>query len=210
MKIPQIERFNAEKIAEKIIVFSRHCVEKKGFFSIVLAGGNTPQQVYDILEQKQPNSNKWEIFFGDERDVPIGDLARNSTMVEKTMPQLIAKAAYFPILSAKDYDLLIAQKMPFDLVLLGIGEDGHTAGIFPDKTYRYLDYVQIINDAPKPPPRRISLRIEALNLSRETWVLATGKSKQSALKKWFDGEKLPISAIEPLEELILFCDQDFL
>jgi len=207
MKMPEIMLFNPEQIAEKIIAFSRICIEKNGLFRIVLAGGNTPKQIYEVLEKKSPNSKDWEIFYGDERDLPIGDSERNSTMVEKAMPQLIAKAAHFPILSAHDYDKLVSQKIPFDLVLLGIGEDGHTASIFPDKTYSYLDYVQIIDDAPKPPLHRISLTAKTLNSTAQTWVFATGQSKQYALKQWVNGEKLPIAEIEPREKLILFSDQ---
>lgn len=210
MTLPHIEFFNPEKIVNQLIDFACFCVYQMGYFRLVLAGGNTPKQIYEILEQKQPDSSKWEIFFGDERDVPINHPDRNSTMVEKVIPQLIKKSRYYPILNAKDYDILIAQKMPFDLVLLGIGEDGHTASIFPNKTYSYLNYVQIIEDAPKPPPRRISLTAKTLSSTTQAWVFATGKSKKDVLKQWFDGKKLPIAEIEPRKELILFCDKDFL
>jgi 6-phosphogluconolactonase len=144
---------------------------------------------------------------GDERDVPINHADRNSTMIEQTMPQLIEKSHYYPLLNAQEYDELIAQKIPFDLVLLGMGEDGHTAGIFPDKTYTYLNYLQITDDAPKPPSRRMSLRIEALNSSRQIWVFVTGESKKNALNQWFNGKNLPIAQIKALENLILFCDK---
>jgi 6-phosphogluconolactonase len=207
MKPSQIEYFDSEKISNQLIEFAYFCISTKGRFRLVLAGGNTPKQIYEILEQKQPNSTKWEIFFGDERDVPIKHPERNSTMVEKAMFQLIEKAHYYPILNAKDYDILIAQKMPFDLVLLGVGEDGHTASIFPDKTYSYLDYVQIIEDAPKPPPRRISLNVRTLNNTQQAWVFATGDLKKDVLNQWFNGEKLPIAEIEPIDKFILFSDK---
>lgn len=223
MTLPHIEFFNPEKIVNQLIDFACFCVYQMGYFRLVLAGGNTPKQIYEILEQKQPDSSKWEIFFGDERDVPINHPDRNSTMVEKVIPQLIEKSHYYPILNAKDYDNLIKslptlehgnerneRKSLFDLVLLGIGEDGHTASIFPNKTYTYLNYVQIIEDAPKPPPRRISLTAKTLSSTTQAWVFATGKSKKDVLKQWFDGKKLPIAEIEPRKELILFCDKDFL
>jgi len=205
MKMPEMMLFDPEKIVKQLIKFADFCISQKGYFRLILAGGNTPKQVYEILEQKQPDSSKWELFFGDERDLPINHLDRNSTMVEKTMPQLIKKARYYPISNAKDYDNLIAQKMPFDLVLLGVGEDGHTASVFPNKTYTYLDHVQIIEDAPKPPPRRISLSINTLNNTQQTWVFMTGESKKNILKQWLNhNEDLPITSIKPIEKLTLF------
>lgn len=207
MKPSHIEFFEPEKIVKQLIDFAKFSILDKGYFRLVLAGGNTPKQIYGLLEQKQIDSSKWEIFVGDERDVPLNHADRNSTMIEQAMPQLIEKSHYFPIINAEDYDDLIAQKMPFDLVLLGIGEDGHTAGIFPNKTYTYLKYLQITDNAPKPPPRRISLKIEALNPSREIWVFASGESKKIILNQWFNGEALPIAEIQPLEKLILFCDK---
>jgi len=217
MKPLQIMLFDPEKIANQLIDFACFCVFKKGCFRLALAGGNTPKQIYEILEQKQPDSSKWEIFFGDERDVPINHPDRNSTMVEKAMSQLIEKSHYYPLLNAKDYDNLIKniltleygneKKSLFDLVLLGIGEDGHTAGIFPDKTYTYLKNLQIIEDAPKPPPRRMSLNVKTLNNTQQTWVFATGESKKDALNQWFNNENLPITQIKPLKKLILFSDK---
>jgi len=207
MKMPIMMLFDPENITNQLIDFANFCISKKDYFRLVLAGGNTPKQIYEILEQKQPDSTKWEIFFGDERDVPINHPDRNSTMVEKAMPQLIGKAHYYPILNERNYDHLIAQKMPFDLVLLGIGEDGHTASIFPNKTYTYLENLQIIEDAPKPPPRRMSLNVKTLNNTQQTWIFATGKSKKNILKQWFDGEKLPIAKIEPIDKFILFSDK---
>jgi 6-phosphogluconolactonase len=232
MKPLKIILFNPEKIANQLVDFAGFCVSKNGYFRLVLAGGNTPKQIYEILEQKQPDSTTWELFFGDERDLPINHPDRNSTMVEKAMPQLIKKSHYYPILNAKDYDNLIKsiptqehgnekrgahenekngkkneRKSLFDLVLLGVGEDGHTASIFPNKTYSYLNYLQIIEDAPKPPPSRISLNVKALNDTQQTWVFATGESKKDVLNQWFNGKKLPIADIEPIDKFILFSDK---
>ncbi len=66
MKPSNIEIFNSETIARQLIDFTRFYASQKNYFRLVLAGGNTPKQVYEFLEQKQPDSSKWEIFFGDD------------------------------------------------------------------------------------------------------------------------------------------------
>lgn len=206
MKNPEIRRFEPLEIAKQLMDLAESCLCQQGSFKVVLAGGKTPAQLYKILEEKQPDTTKWKIFVGDERNVPLHHAERNSTMIEQTMPTLLKKAHYYPLLTAQEYDKLIAHQLPFDVVLVGMGEDGHLAGIFPNITYSYLNYLQTTDKAPKPPPRRISLRIETLNASRHIWVLVTGEAKKNALTQWLKREKLPITQLDALEKLILFCD----
>ena len=85
--------------------------------------------------------------------------------------------------------------MPFDLVLLGIGEDGHTASLFPGQQHPADQLVHAVHNAPKPPPDRVSLSVRALSEAREVLILATGAGNRAAIQSWQAGEPLPIAEI---------------
>jgi 6-phosphogluconolactonase len=97
--------------------------------------------------------------------------------------------------AAKAYQPVIRAALPFDLVLLGIGEDGHTASLFPGQQHPAGQLVHAVHNAPKPPPDRVSLGASALSEAREVLILATGTGKRAAIKAWRAGEPLPIAAI---------------
>ena len=182
-------------------------------FRIVLAGGRTPQAIYTLLRGTHTEWSRWEIFFSDERCVAITDAERNARMARECLldhvPVPAAQIFEIPVelgaeMAAVRYGALVAAHTPFDLVILGVGEDGHTASLFPAQQLDPLAWAVAVHDAPKPPNPRVSLGVRALRATRQVLVLAPGVGKQAALQAWRAGARLPIATVtEGLSGLVL-------
>ena len=176
-------------------------IAQRRIFRLVLAGGTTPGRIYQRLATTPQEWAAWEIFWGDERCLPADDPARNSRMAQMRWLDHVAipAAQIHPIPAelgaaeaAAQYAETIRNKQPFDLVLLGIGEDGHTASLFPGKKTQ-AGAVIAVHDAPKPPAERVSLNFETLRACRQQIVIVTGSEKAAALAAWQHGQNLPIA-----------------
>ena len=176
-------------------------IAQRHIFRLVLAGGTTPGQVYERLATTVQQWAAWEIFWGDERCLPADDPGRNSRMAQTRWLDHVAIPAtqIHPIPAelgaaeaAAQYAETIRNKQPFDLVLLGIGEDGHTASLFPGRKAQ-AGAVIAVHDAPKPPAERVSLNFETLRACRQQLVIVTGAEKAAALAAWQQGQNLPIA-----------------
>ncbi|MBI2802955.1 MAG: 6-phosphogluconolactonase [Gammaproteobacteria bacterium] len=183
---------------------AREALALRGNFRIVLAGGRTPIDVYRLLPAIETEWTKWEIFFGDERCLPATDPERNSRMVFDAwlagVPVPPHRIHVIPVELGPDsaatrYAELIARYTPFDLVVLGVGEDGHTASLFPGLALNEAGWCLAVFDAPKPPATRVSLGAGALRATRDVLVIAVGASKQSAIHDWRAGRVLPITRV---------------
>lgn len=173
-------------------------------FRIVLAGGRTPSAAYTLLREIDTDWRCWEIYFSDERCVPTGNPDRNSRLARECLLDHVPLGAdqifEIPVelgaeTAAAQYGALVAARAPFDLVILGVGEDGHTASLFPGQALDPLAWAVAVHRAPKPPSVRVSLGLRALRAARQVLVLVTGAGKQSALQAWRDGTPLPIAAV---------------
>ena len=176
-------------------------ITQRRIFRLVLAGGTTPGRIYQRLATSAQQWAAWEIFWGDERCLPADDLARNSRMAQmRWLDHVAIPAAQIHPISAElgaaeaaaQYAETIRNKQPFDLVLLGIGEDGHTASLFPGRKAQ-AGAVIAVHDAPKPPAERVSLNFETLRACRQQIVIVTGSEKAAALAAWQQGQNLPIA-----------------
>jgi 6-phosphogluconolactonase len=97
----------------------------------------------------------------------------------------------------------------FDIVLFGMGEDGHTASLFPGHDWgdaRGSPDVLAVLDAPKPPPERVSLSVARLNRSARVWFVITGGNKRHALRQWTACEALPVAAVHGKSETVAWLD----
>jgi 6-phosphogluconolactonase len=193
-------------------------IAKRGEFHCVLAGGRTPQAIYARLATLETNWNAWILYFGDERCLPPGDAQRNDTMARAVWLDRVAipaaqvypiPAELGPMAGAARYDELLANAPEFDLVLLGIGEDGHTASLFPgdDAALRSQAAAVAVTAAPKPPPQRVSVTAARLGRSRSVLFLGTGVDKRDALQRWHRGERIPAALVDPPGGVDIYTDQ---
>jgi len=195
----------AIKAAELIAQSAKQAIAARGLFKLVLAGGSTPENAYRLLINTQTDWGKWHIYYGDERCLPVEDKDRNSKMATEVFLKhtTIPKAQIHPIPSelgkeqaAINYQAIIKQALPFDLVLLGMGEDGHTASLFPEHQHNEDELVHAVSNAPKPPSDRVSLSAKALSRSGQVIFLISASNKQQALEDWKKGKDLPVATIK--------------
>ena len=193
----------------RIMSTAERAIKQRSEFLIVLSGGNTPRGVYRLLRERNADWSHWNIYFGDERCLPPDDAERNSKMAADEwldhVPIPIDRVHPIPAeLGATAAALAYADTLrgvgEFDLVLLGLGDDGHTASLFPNHDWGAAPdapAVLAVFNAPKPPPERVSLSASRLSRAREVLFLVAGDSKRDAVARWRDGENIPARAIQP-------------
>lgn len=194
----------AAAAVECLLTAAQAAIAARGRFRVVLAGGRTPELAYRLLAEEKADWARWELYLGDERCLPEDHAERNSRLIERAwlsrIPQELARVHFIPAergpaAGAAGYAPGIAAAVPFDLILLGVGEDGHTASLFPGPRLDPEAWVVPVWDAPKPPSERVSLGLRALRATRRLLVLATGADKRVALGRWRAGEDLPIAQV---------------
>lgn len=203
----------ARHACETISDAARWAIAARGKFSLVLAGGRTPRRTYELLCKTGQDWPAWSLYYGDERCLPQKYPDRNSRMVENT--GLARRAGHHhPIPSelgaeyaAAAYSETIRNALPFDMVVLGMGEDGHTASLFPGDEWPDQPIAIAVHAAPKPPSERVSLTPCALQSCREMLVLVTGESKRDALQAWRAGEPLPIAQVASVPQATVLVEQ---
>ena len=207
----------AHAAAWRIVIAADRTIRLRGCFSMVLAGGGTPEITYRLLVDADTDWSKWRIYFGDERCLPVDDAERNSVMASAawldhvTIPDEnihIIPAEQGAAAGASAYSSVVADAVPFDMVLLGMGEDGHTASLFPGQIHSDSELVHAVYDAPKPPPDRISLSRNALSDCRELLILVTGSGKHQAVSRWKQWANLPIANIGAHNAVDILLDKD--
>lgn len=203
--------------ARAIARASREAIAARSAFHLVLAGGETPLPVYEWLRLAETDWSAWHVYFGDERCRPRGDPARNDTRIaERWLDHVpIPPAQIHPIpaelgpeAAASAYARTLASVGEFDLVLLGMGEDGHTASLFPGlapEIDRETDVLPV-RDAPKPSPERVSLSASRLSRARQVLFFVQGEPKRAAVAAWRRGEDIPARRIAPARGVDVLLD----
>ena len=202
------------QLADALCEVAEDAIRARGIFHLVLAGGRTPQALYRELAKRHLGNAHWHMWYGDERCLPFDDPERNNQMAETAWlagsaipPQqrraIPAELGAIP--AATRYSEWLTGS-DFDLVLLGMGEDGHTASLFPAQVWEDGDVIAV-RDAPKPPPERVSLSADRLSRSRRVWLLVTGEEKREAVARWKNGAQLPVASVNGLVETVVWLDE---
>jgi 6-phosphogluconolactonase len=194
----------AWEACSRILRAAQEAIVERDRFSIVLAGGSTPEQTYRLLSDSKSDWSNWHVYFGDERCLTVTDLQRNSLMAARALTDTVPipqnqihpiPAELGPEQAAQRYAEEISDALPFDLVLLGLGEDGHTASLFPGQEHPIGPAVLAIHQAPKAPAERVSLSPNTLACCRQLMFLVTGSGKRIAVQSWKRGEDIPAAGI---------------
>lgn len=213
----------AEEGARRFEALARAAIAAQGRFSVALAGGNTPRGMYERLARPPYRDTiDWtgvHVFWSDERYVPPDDpescfrLAREALLAHVPIPAAniypvptvggtpeAAAGAYAETLTA----LLDGTPPRFDLILLGMGPDGHTASLFPgapEVTAPSDELVVVVYNSPKPPPTRLSFTLATINAAANVIFLVAGADKAATLRDVLRGpsslERLPAQAVRP-------------
>ncbi len=219
-------------VATGIVDVAHACVAANGICTIALSGGGTPRSLYQLLAAPALATEiPWEdvhVFWGDERHVPPDDPDSNFRMANEALlshvpipaanvhriPAELPNAATVAVAYAEDlrrvFQIGNLDTLPrFDLILLGMGEDGHTASLFPHSPA--LDERKALvaaNPVPKMNTTRITLTLPVINHAARVWFLVTGGGKAAVLKAVLEGprqpETLPSQLIDPTDGELCF------
>jgi 6-phosphogluconolactonase len=170
--------------------------------------------VYGLLRHADTDWSKWHIYYNDDRCLPADHPERNSLMAAQTWLDHVdiphqqihdIPTELGPIKAAESYAETLKGLGDFDLVLLGLGEDGHTASLFPGHTWDDSLDAFAVFDAPKPPAERVSISAARLSKAREVIFLVTGAGKQEAVNSWRNGVAIPATVIKPKNGVDIYC-----
>ena len=200
----------ARDVAARTLSALAHAQQNRGRAALALTAGSIMEQVWAALAATAANDAvDWarvDVFWADERFVASDSPDRNVTAAERTLLSVspFAAATHYPMPASDgrygdDLDAAAAgyadtlraarrrddpdDQPSFDVVLLGVGPDGHCASLFPEHPGVHDDSNTVIavRNSPKPPPNRLSLSFDGLNAAREIWVVASGEAKAQAV-----------------------------
>lgn len=210
----------AAAAAARLLAAAQAAIAARAVFHLVLSGGRTPLDVYARLATADAAWPQWRIYFGDERCLPVGDAGRNDSAARRAWLDRVPipaanihpiPAELGPERAAAAYAAMLHDVSMFDLVLLGLGEDGHTASLFPGRAWGEASNspeVLAVRAAPKSPPERVTLSAARLSRSREVLFLVTGADKRVAVAAWKAGANIPARAIDGDVQVLLDAAAD--
>ncbi len=194
----------AAAAAEYVLEAARQSIKDHGTFSIALAGGSTPRKLYALLAGRDAEWSKWQFFMSDERYVPHDDGRSNQKLANETLlnelsidpGQIHAVPVEEPSAeqAARRYEDEIhryfnagsGKRPAFDLILLGMGSDAHTASLFPGKPALEETYRLVVASKPgvlPPPVDRVTFTLPLINAARRVLFMAAGADKAEAFQK---------------------------
>ncbi|KAH7880475.1 uncharacterized protein C8R40DRAFT_1158027 [Lentinula edodes] len=220
-------------LASFILKAQKEAIDKKGRFTIALSGGSLPKQLSGLIGNPAVKWDMWQVFYADERVVPLTDPDSNHLLCSTELfnkvpiPKENIHTIDISLLSdleelsdayekelIKEFAQKDAARFPvFDVILLGMGPDGHTASLFPGHELLAEEdrWVAYIEDSPKPPPNRITLTYPVINHALRVVFVAVGAGKAEILSEVLDSPEkgLPASRVKPVHpgQLFWFVDE---
>ena len=211
----------AREAAQHLADLAQEAVESRGRFSATLSGGSTPGALYSLLvEEPYRGQIPWKqvhLFWGDERCVPPDDAGSNYRLADEALIAHVpvpsenvhrVRGELEPRTAARTYvktlhDFFCGPRTRFDLVLLGLGSDGHTASLFPGSAaLRDTERLVVAVEAhyQDRPSYRVTLTLSAINTARQVWFLVTGSEKAGIVQAVLEGPDsgLPAQQIRPM------------
>ena len=193
-----------EMLAARLVMTARQCIDERGSFSLALSGGSTPKALYQKLAAPQWKSQidweKCDIVFGDDRAVAADDALSNYRMACETLLDFVPARVHRIETEADDLESAAADYEAvlrglggrLDVVLLGLGDDGHTASLFPhspqlDVKDRWVTATPVATL--EPHVRRVTFTFDCINAARHAWFLATGAGKAKRVYDVLRGSK---------------------
>ncbi|MFI6822484.1 6-phosphogluconolactonase [Micromonospora sp. NPDC050187] len=227
----------AQAVAARLVVRLLDAQADRGQASVVLTGGRIAAAVYRaVVALPARDAVDWsrvDVWWGDERFLPAGDPERNETQARTAlldqlpldparihpMPASDGPVGADPEAAAARYaEELAASARPghatlphFDVLLLGVGEDGHVASVFPEHPVHYESRpVSAVRGSPKPPPVRTTLTLPAINTAEEVWLIASGADKAAPVHMALDGAgpvQLPAAGVAGVSRTLWLLDR---
>ena len=218
----------SEAAAQLFVEEARSRIDESGRFAVALAGGSTPKMTYEILSREYggPEDLDWSkvhAFFGDERSVPPDHEDSNYRMAQEALLSHVPVGSVHRMrgeMEPREAAALYEEELEeffggppvLDLVLLGIGEDGHTASLFPDTpALDARDRWAVENPVEKLNTTRLTLTVPAVDAARKVAFLVAGESKAEALEQILEGDadphKYPAKLVRPEAEPAWMVDR---
>jgi 6-phosphogluconolactonase len=224
----------ARRGAEEFHALASATLARAPAFRVALAGGGTPRRLYEILAADYRTRVPWDrvgFFFGDERCLPLEHAESNFRMAREALLAPLAVPAQnihavdtsqAPAAAAHAYEAELARVFgvpaggpppAFDLILLGLGPDAHTASLFPGNPALREEraWVVHVRDSPKPPPDRVTLTAPTINAARAVVFLVADAGKADALASVLEGarapERWPAQLVRPAGTLRWLADR---
>lgn len=185
----------AEEVAEDAAASIAEAL-RGGGRSLVLTGGSSPIRTYQLLSELDVEWGRVTVLFGDERCVPPLDPESNyrvakENLLDRVNPATVHRipAELGPDVGADLYAEVVIEEAPFDVVLLGVGEDGHVNSLFPGhRALKATGLTAGIHDSPKPPSQRVTMTLEAIRDAKLILIIASGAGKAKAVAMARRGE----------------------
>ena len=196
----------AATVASRLVAKIVDAQAERGTASVVLTGGRIAAKVLrtvkDLEAAKAIDWSHVDLWWGDERFLPAGDPDRNETQAREALLDALpldpARVHPMPASDGLDGDNAEAAatrygtevRMPFDVLMLGVGEDGHVASLFPEHpVLNETGPTAAVHNSPKPPPTRITLTMPTIQAADEVWLIAAGPDKSDAVGAALNGDK---------------------
>jgi 6-phosphogluconolactonase len=213
----------ADAIAERLVGRIAEVQQAGRVPSVVLTGGTIAIAAYERIQAGDVDWSSVDFYWGDERFVPAGHDDRNDQQaLDAFLNRLGVPAARIHAMPAHGCSESLAEAAdgyaatlpddPFDVVLLGVGPDGHIASLFPGfpQVHESVRRAVEVFDSPKPPPQRISLTLPALNHAHSVWLIVSGDGKAEAVSRALGGadiETTPAAGAHGTTETVWLLDE---